>query len=207
MAEIAIYPFGRVGSLSNVYRFPRSSIADDVANSRLFEQAASGINGLASGTIALAGTSEGVVRIVGAAAGTIALTGTGTGGVLVQGAGSTTFALTGEATGAVVVQGAASGSLSLIGTADGRVYVSGSASGSFGLSGSATGSLAAASITGAASGSISFTGYASGVVISYVLRPARTGRGGATINRKTQGTATVRRGVSRNVGRRATGRR
>ena len=54
MARMAIYPFGRVGSLANVYRFPRSGVADDLANSRLFEQAA-GVN---TGTIAF--TLDGV---------------------------------------------------------------------------------------------------------------------------------------------------
>jgi hypothetical protein len=184
MARYAIHPFGRVGSLLNVYRFPRSSIADNVANSRLFE---STINGISVGTIAFTGAGEGLVRVVASAAGTIALTGATTGGVLVQGAGSATFALTGEATGAVVVQGAASGSIS--------------------LTGSAIVTQAGGSIAGVISGAISFTGFAAGAVITYILRSARSGRGGTTINRKITAPSPKRASTSRRVNRTSRGRR
>ena len=61
------HPFGRAKSLSNVYRFPRSAIADDVVNSWLFEQATS-----VSGTIAVTESGSDAASAAG--------------GVLVQGA-------------------------------------------------------------------------------------------------------------------------
>ncbi len=86
MAETAIYPFGRVGSLADIYRFPRSSVAADVADSKLLEPAGSGgIIGASSGTIALTGTGDGVVRMSGAASGSMSLAGTGSGTVRMVG--------------------------------------------------------------------------------------------------------------------------
>lgn len=44
MARLAIHPLGRVGSPANVYRFPRSSAAKAVADSKLFVAAPSGLS-------------------------------------------------------------------------------------------------------------------------------------------------------------------
>lgn len=112
MARMAIYPFGRVGGLTNAYRFPRSAVATAVSDSRLFEAAASGVIGSLAATETGADTAAFAGKVI--VRGTIAATESGVdiaafaGDVLVQGAlaasetGSDAAAIVGK----VIVQGA-----------------------------------------------------------------------------------------------------
>ena len=103
-----------------------------------------GVDGVASGSLALTGGAVGAAFVAGIAAGLLSLAGAAAGAVVVSGAAAGTLAIEGAAQGLVATAGAASGTIALTGSAGGAVSVDGAASGTIALTGSAGGAVYAA---------------------------------------------------------------
>lgn len=106
--------------------------------------AAVAVSGAASSTMALDGAATGTVAssgINGSASGDLALTGSATAVAPVSGSASGSLGLTGSGAGVAPVAGAGAGSLPLTGTATGTGPITGSVVGSFDVTGTATGTV------------------------------------------------------------------